>query len=343
MTATVAAQSAAPPVSIVIPVHNGARTVAACIEAIGRQDYPSERQLIVVDNGSTDETPAIIDRFDFARRINCLTRGPAAARNAGIAAAQHPIIAFTDADCKPAPGWLSALIARLEPPLAGVGGRLESARRGPVEDVVAAISFDQQQAIESELPYVITANCLFRRAALEAIGGFDEAFPIAGGEDTDLGWRLVASGAQFAYANDALCLHDHPARLLDLLSQRMRYGYAMSLLWTKYRDSHLGPALAKILPSRADLCLSLSRPAPADRKGRRALYASAEIAYVTGWWLGGGRGQSPRGGAARPRRDRIVIAAMTLPVALACAGALATMVVSGRYRRVFRRPEKAAA
>lgn len=170
---------------------------------------------------------------------------------------------------------------------------------------------------------------------------FDEAFPIAGGEDTDLGWRLVASGARIAYADNALCLHDHPARLLDLLSQRMRYGYAMSLLWTKYRNSALGPALAAILPNRADLCLSLLRPGPPDRKGRRGLYAIAEIAYVTGWWLRGGRGQAARRGATRPRRDRMAIAAMTPPVALACAGVLAVMVVSGRYRRVFRSPANA--
>jgi hypothetical protein len=54
---------------------------------------------------------------------------------------------------------------------------------------VAEIGFDQRQAIESSLPYVITANGMFHRASLAAIGGFDEEFPIAGGEDTDLGWR----------------------------------------------------------------------------------------------------------------------------------------------------------
>jgi GT2 family glycosyltransferase len=330
------------PVSVVVPVRNGARTLAACLAAIGAQDYPGEREVIVVDNGSTDATPAIIARFGFARRIACATPGPAAARNAGIAAARHPIIAFTDADCEPAAGWLSALVARWEPALAGIGGRLDSARRGPVEDVVAAISFDQRQAIESALPYVITANCLFRREALRAIGGFDEAFPIAGGEDTDLGWRLVAAGERIAYAPDALCLHNHPARLLDLLSQRVRYGYAMRLLWAKYRASPLGPALAAILPNWTGLCLSLTQPPPPGREGRRGLHACADIAYVSGWFLAGGRGRGAGGDAparpARPRRERLRIAAATPLVALACAGVLGAMVVSGRHRRVFRRP-----
>jgi GT2 family glycosyltransferase len=231
-------------------------------------------------------------------------------------------------------------MARLDPSLAAVGGRLESTRRGAVEDVVTAISFDQRQAIGSGLPYVITANSLFRRAALAAVGGFDEAFPIAGGEDTDLGWRLAASGARFGYADNALCLHDHPARLLDLLSQRMRYGYAMSLLWTKYRNSPLGPALAAILPDWADLCLSLWQPPPGRRKGLRGLYASAEIAYVSGWLIDGRGVRSSRDGAARSQRDRIVIAGMTPLVALACVATLGAMVVSGRYRRVFGRPTK---
>ena len=238
-----------PAVSVVVPVYNGARTIAACIEAIGEQDYHGEMEVVIVDNGSTDGTRDIIGRYRFARLATCATPGPAAARNAGIAATRHEIIAFTDSDCIPAPGWLSALVAALRPAFAGAGGRLESAARGPVEDVVAEISFDQRQSIESSLPYVITANCMFRRDALSAVGGFDETFPIAGGEDTDLGWRMIQGGAQFTYAQDALCLHNHPTRMIDLISQRVRYGYAMSLLWDKYRATALGPALAAILPN----------------------------------------------------------------------------------------------
>jgi cellulose synthase/poly-beta-1,6-N-acetylglucosamine synthase-like glycosyltransferase len=328
-----------PAVSVVVPVYNGARTIAACLEAIGRQEFDGETELIVVDNGSTDATAAIIARYGFARMVACATRGPAAARNAGIAAARHPVIAFTDSDCVPGPGWLTALTAALRPDIGGVGGRLESIARGPVQDVVAAISFDQRQAIESSLPYVITANCLFRREALAAVDGFDETFPIAGGEDTDLGWRMTAGGARFAYADGAVCLHNHPTRLLDLMSQRVRYGYAMSLLWIKHRGGPFGPALGVILPSWSTLCLSLARPGQVAGSGTsRALHAWANAAYFAGWMLGAG--ERAASGSSRPpapvQGDRRAIVLASPIAALACATTLAAMLVTGRLRRYRR-------
>jgi glycosyltransferase involved in cell wall biosynthesis len=323
-----------PPVSVVVPVYNAARTIGACIAAIGAQDYQGEVELVVVDNGCTDASAAIIGQFGFARLISCATRGPAAARNAGIAATSHPIIAFTDSDCIPAPGWLSALVAAAAPDIAGIGGRLESANPGPVEDLVAEISFNQRESLDSAMPYVITANCMFRRDALAAIGGFDESFPIAGGEDTDLGWRMAATGARFAYADAALCLHNHPARRLDLVSQRMRYGYAMSLLWRKYRNAALGPQLAAILPDWDVLCLTLARP-DGRRGATRRLHGLAQAAYFAGWVVGGGRRRDPARQRPAAERRRILLASPQ--AALLCAGAVGAMFFTGRFRRVFHR------
>ena len=205
-----------------------------------------------------------------------------------------------------------------------------------MEDVVADISFDQKQSLESSLPYVITANCLFRREALTAIGGFDEDFPIAGGEDTDLGWRLVAGGARFAYAEAAICLHNHPTRLMDLVSQRVRYGYAMSLLWTKYRGSPLNEALAAILPSWQILCLSIGNSASLRDSSRR-LHAVANTAYFAGWVLGGGLRQRLTGRPRRRRRakDCVKIVLASPVAALGCGASLAAMFFSGRLRRIF--------
>jgi len=324
-----------PPISVVVPVYNAARTIGACIAAIGKQDYPGEVELVVVDNGCTDASPAIIGQFAFARLIRCATRGPAAARNAGIAATRHPIIALTDSDCIPAPGWLSALVAANAPEIAGIGGRLESANPGPVEDLVAAISFNQQASLDSSMPYVITANCLFRRDALAAVGGFDESFPIAGGEDTDLGWRMTAAGARFAYADAALCLHNHPATRLDLVSQRMRYGYAMSLLWRKYQDSALGPGLAAILPSWEALCLTLAQNNGQTGPEKR-LRGLAQAAYFAGWLAGGGR-RPDSTPARRDPAERRQIRRASPAAALLCAGAAGAMVLTGRFRRIFRR------
>jgi GT2 family glycosyltransferase len=302
-------------------------------------------EVVIVDNGSTDDSRAIIGRYGFIRLATCATPGPAAARNAGIAQTRHELIAFTDSDCIPTPGWLSALVAGLPADMAGIGGRLESAARGPIEDLVAEISFEQRKAIHSSLPYVITANCMFHRHDLAAVDGFDETFPIAGGEDTDLGWRMVQVGARFAYADDALCLHNHPTRMIDLISQRMRYGYAMSLLWDKYRGGVLGPALAAILPNWDVLCLSLARPIAGSPRSWW-IRACADAAYFAGWLLGAspGRHQPVARRSVRCGRDRVAIILVSPLAGLACAGAVGAMISSGRFFRIFRRrtPVRAA-
>jgi glycosyltransferase involved in cell wall biosynthesis len=192
----------APAVSVIVPAHNAAATLPRTLAALAAQDFSGEREVVVVDDVSTDATAALAEQAGV--RVVRLTEqgGPAGARNAGIAATTAPLIAFTDADCEPAPGWLTAMVAALGD--AGIAG-------GPVlpDPGVPVGPFDRTLRLTAASPRFETANLGVRRDVAEAVGGF-EAFvapPDHFGEDALFGWRAKRSGARFAFAPDALVHH----------------------------------------------------------------------------------------------------------------------------------------
>jgi glycosyltransferase involved in cell wall biosynthesis len=197
--------------SVVIPTYNRAATLRQTLTALMAQDYP-DYEIIVVDDGSTDGTRAMIAReFPQVRYIYQQNRGPAAARNRGIAHARGEIIAFTDDDCVPPRDWLARLAdgyARY-PDVVGVGGYLEAPdevlQRAPLaryERFIARRVFrvsEREYVGGFECPAGGTNNIAYRRAILERVGGFDESFPYAAGEDADLKWRICQLGARLLY------------------------------------------------------------------------------------------------------------------------------------------------
>jgi glycosyltransferase involved in cell wall biosynthesis len=201
----------APAVSVVVATHNRAERLQTLLDALAAQTLGAERfEVVVVDDGSRDDTPAVLLRAEAREdvRVRVLTQpqagGPAAARNRGWRAAQAPVIAFTDDDCRPTASWLQTLLTaatvredqvvqgRTEP------DPLESAALGP---------FAKTLSIDGVTPHFETCNIAYPRAILERIGGFDEGYPAPAGEDSDLGWRATEAGATATYASDALVYH----------------------------------------------------------------------------------------------------------------------------------------
>src|ERR671916_681647 len=110
-----------PFVSIVVPVLNGERTLRGCLTSLLRVDYPPDRrEILVVDNGSTDRTAEIIQSFPV-QYLREEQRGCSAARNRGIQASRGELIASTDADCVVSSGWLRELVQAFDEE-EGVGG-----------------------------------------------------------------------------------------------------------------------------------------------------------------------------------------------------------------------------
>jgi glycosyltransferase involved in cell wall biosynthesis len=126
--------------------------------------------------------------------------GPAAARNAGWQAAQAPIIAFTDDDCLPEPGWLSAGVGAI---LAGADGA-----SGKILMPTPVVPSDyERDASGLERSDFVTANCFYRRKVLEAMRGFDPRFKVAWREDTDLYFGTLEQGFQLVKVPEAVVIH----------------------------------------------------------------------------------------------------------------------------------------
>lgn len=204
-----------PAVSVVCSTYQRATRLPAFFAALENQSLARDQfEVVIVNNGSTDETRAVLDELAAGSPLNVQAIhlekncGAGGGRNAGWRVAQAPIVAFTDDDCTSDPNWLRlGLAAMTEPGVTVVVGRTEpnpdqAGNKGP-------FSRTQRVAEEGGKRYMPTCNIFYRRADLAAVDGFDPLFATKGGEDTDLGWRVLDStGGAVAFAADALVLHD---------------------------------------------------------------------------------------------------------------------------------------
>src|SRR5215470_84996 len=188
-------------VSVVVPFYNSEAHIERCITALLSQRHPADRyEVIFVDNGSPDASREIVQRYPRIQLLSESRRGSYAARNRGFAGSSGSIIAFTDADCAPAPDWLQAIMTVLgDPGIQIVLGSVSSRRSGALalldayEDERGAYIFS---ATAPELYYGYTNNMAVRRAAFETVGPFRE---VARGGDVILVRRAVD-----VYAVDAV-------------------------------------------------------------------------------------------------------------------------------------------
>jgi GT2 family glycosyltransferase len=197
-------------VSVVVPVWRDTEGLAACLEALSRQTWPADRrEILVVDNGGG----GVVEAGPGVRVLREAEPGSYAARNRGILEARGSVIAFTDADCVPAPDWLEKGVAHLEDPAVGmVAGRIRVTFRDParptlVERYESVASFRQEEYLRKRR-FGATANVLTTRSALEIVGSFDPRLKSLG--DVDWGVRVFEAGLGQVYAGDAVV--DHPAR-----------------------------------------------------------------------------------------------------------------------------------
>lgn len=214
-----------PFVTVIIPVWNDAEGLRRCLSALAEQTFPvRSMQVLVVDNGSTDQSRIIAAGFPFVSILVEKRRGSYRARNRGLAAAAGDFVAFLDSDCEPAPGWLcSALAAATEPDIGIVAGRVVLAIdsepvRSPSTVYESLFAFDQRSNAAAGL--CVTANWLSRRSLLKQLGGFDGE--LASGGDIELSQRIAAAGYRVCYAADAVVRHPARSRLSALVAKRRR-------------------------------------------------------------------------------------------------------------------------
>lgn len=240
--ATPARLSPAPPLlaSIIVPVFNGAAVIERCLDALARQTLDTDSwEVIVIADGSTDETPAVVESWMgaqpqvHARLIVQTNAGPAAARNRGAELAHAPILLFTDADCAPEPDWAARLLAVFdESDVVGAKGVYLSDQTGLVPRFVQAEYEDRydRMADLSQIDTIDTYAAAYRRDVFLDNGGFDPTFVKAACEDHDLSFRLAQRGYRMVFAPEVKVRHLHVETIGGYLRRKYHVGFWKSLL-----------------------------------------------------------------------------------------------------------------
>jgi glycosyltransferase involved in cell wall biosynthesis len=215
-----------PPVSIIVPIHNDERGAAVLLECLEQQTAPkSAFELLFVDDMSTDATARVIEASSIARLLRAPTHGGSyAARNFAIAHARGELLAFTDGDCAPSPGWISRGIELMRDATVDmIAGRIEV----PIGDqptiailLDAGLFFDQERYVRDG--FAATANLWVRRQVIERVGRFNDT--LLSGGDKDFGLRATGAGATLHYDEDLVVGHRPRARLREIARKSHRIG-----------------------------------------------------------------------------------------------------------------------
>jgi GT2 family glycosyltransferase len=222
-----------PLLSVIVPVHNRSRQLGACLEGLVRSTFPRQRfEIIVSDDGSTEAMEPIVTAFEDRLRISLVVHsnsGPAAARNRGAARAQGSYLAFLDSDCVPAPDWLTAVASQLErtPDHLVAGAIANALPHNPFStatQLIVSYAADFYRRRERGIRFFNSSNLVLPADRFRRLGGFDESYPLAAGEDYDLCHRWQQAGYGMTYCPDAVVYHAHSLTLVGFCRQHYAYG-----------------------------------------------------------------------------------------------------------------------
>jgi glycosyltransferase involved in cell wall biosynthesis len=227
-------------VSVIVPARDAEATLGATLRALRAQDLDAPYEVLVVDDGSRDATAAIARAAGPPVRLLQMagSTGAGSVRNHGAAAARGRVLAFTDADCRPTPGWLRAGLRALE------GCDLVQGAVAP--DPAATMGpYDRSLSVTGERGFYESANLFVRRDRFVAVGGFEDVIGRARrpqGEDAVFGWRVRRVGGRTAFCEDALVHH--------AVFRRGPLGWVLD----RWRWRHLPTVVAHVPELRGHLC-----------------------------------------------------------------------------------------
>jgi glycosyltransferase involved in cell wall biosynthesis len=227
-------------VSVIVPARDAETTLGATLRALAAQDLDEPFEVLVVDDRSSDGTARLAEQAGPPVRLLRMagSTGAGSVRNHGAAAARGRALAFTDADCAPAPGWLRAGLAALEGADLVQGAVLPDpeAELGP---------YDRSLWVTEERGFYESANLFVARERFEAVGGFEDVIGRARrpqGEDVLFAWKVRRAGGRTAFCADALVHHAVFPRA------------AREWVLDRWRWRHLPAVVARVPELREHLC-----------------------------------------------------------------------------------------
>ena len=225
-----------PRVSVVVCAYNAERTMEPCLVSLQQLNYP-DYEVIVVNDGSTDRTLEIAERFPYARIISQPNKGLSAARNVGAEAATGEIVAYTDSDCVADPEWLAYMVGTMERHgyVACGGPNYPPPEESLVPSAVAVSPGGPTHVLltDETAEHIAGCNMAFRRDVLLRCGGFDPIFRAAG-DDVDMCWRLLDLGYTIGFSPAAMVWHFRRNTVAAYFGQQRGYGKAEALVYRKH-------------------------------------------------------------------------------------------------------------
>jgi len=271
-----------PLVSIIIPAYNRPDQLAACLGGLAEQSYPRDRfEVIVVDDGSPSPLHPVVDPFHPRIQLTLLRQtnaGPSRARNQGAERARGDLLAFTDDDCVPEPGWLSALaVAFRSHPESMLGGRtigvLDRNPYAMASQLLVSYVYGYYNRDPDQARFFASNNLAASARLFRAIGGFNTSHARAAAEDRELCDHWRSRGYGLRYVPDAVIHHAHALTARGFWRQHFNYGRG-AVEFRRARSARGSPSLG-VEP--LSFYTDMLRFPFAEQCGSRALAHSALI------------------------------------------------------------------
>jgi glycosyltransferase involved in cell wall biosynthesis len=237
-------------ISVIVPVFNGRSKIHACISALKQQDTDKSYEIIVVDDGSTDQALEHVggDKVKIFKQRN---QGPAAARNLGVEKARGRIVLFTDADCEPVEDWIVQMVEPFEDEcISGVKG-LYLTRQEKIVPRFVQLEYEskyERMKRDHYIDFIDTYSAGFIKQDFLSAGRFDTRFPTASVEDQEFSFRMWEKGCRMVFNPKAKVYHTHSDTLRDYIKKKFRIGFWKALVLKRhpqkiFRDSHTPQSL----------------------------------------------------------------------------------------------------
>jgi glycosyltransferase involved in cell wall biosynthesis len=215
--------------SVIIPAYNADGRIAPLLEALEHQDIPREDyEIIVVDDGSNDDTAEVVKSFSNVRLLQQHNRGPATARNLGAYNANGEIVLFTDSDCIPTSNWISQMVTPLlNPQVVGVKGVYRTQQKLLIARFIQAEYQDKYRKMSKKksIDFIDTYSAAYRKELFFKYHGFDENFPVPSAEDVEFSFRLSEAGHLMVFNPQAVVNHIFEDTLWGYIRKKFKNGF----------------------------------------------------------------------------------------------------------------------